>query len=179
MYYWPFFTVVVFCKKGLTFVNIFHMLWWISTKLGCSVTWLDFLSCSISFPYCSVVYQMVLTACLVISTCPLCLKKSTNQIAASKLSFPTMPAGKFPYFEVSFMWCECCFVQITKHYNLWKRSLRIPDTSTRVLDNTRPFWPILLLDHFCVPVLWASVKHHFLKNINIIFSGNIGTPEMF
>ena len=40
------------------------------------------------------------------------------------------------------------------------------------------YWTIL--DHFCVPVLWASGWHqHVLENVNITFSGNTGTPEMF
>ena len=40
------------------------------------------------------------------------------------------------------------------------------------------YWAIL--DHFGVPVLFASGCHqHVLKNANITFSGNTGTPEMF
>ena len=40
------------------------------------------------------------------------------------------------------------------------------------------YWTIL--DHFGVPVLFASGCHqHVLKNVNITFLGNTGTPEMF
>ena len=54
-----------------------------------------------------------------------------------------------------------------------KSVLQVPDTGTRVLDNT-------VLNHFCVPVLFASECHqHVLKNVNITFSGNTGTPGMF
>ena len=40
------------------------------------------------------------------------------------------------------------------------------------------YWTIL--NHFGVPVLFASGCHqHVLRNVNITFSGNTGTPEMF
>ena len=40
------------------------------------------------------------------------------------------------------------------------------------------YWTIL--DHFGVPVLFASGCHqHVLKNVNITFPGNTGTHEMF
>ena len=39
------------------------------------------------------------------------------------------------------------------------------------------YWTIL--DHFGVPVLFASgCNQHVLKNVNITFSGNTDTPEM-
>ena len=40
------------------------------------------------------------------------------------------------------------------------------------------YWTIL--DHFGIPVLFASGCHqHVLKNVNITFPDNTGTPEMF
>ena len=40
------------------------------------------------------------------------------------------------------------------------------------------YWTIL--DHFPVPVLFVSGFHqHVPKNVNITFTGNTGTPEMF
>ena len=55
--------------------------------------------------------------------------------------------------------------------NLGKCELQVPDTGTGVLENTRPF--------FFVLVLFASGCHqHTLKNVNITFSGNTGTLEM-
>ena len=37
-----------------------------------------------------------------------------------------------------------------------------------------------ILDHFDIPVLFASECHqHVLKNINITFPGNTSTPKMF
>ena len=44
--------------------------------------------------------------------------------------------------------------------------LQVPDTGKRVLDNTRPF-------------LRSSIVSFWIKNVNITFSGNTGTPVMF
>ena len=37
---------------------------------------------------------------------------------------------------------------------------------------------LTILDHFCIPVLFASECHQH-ENVNITFLGNTGTPEMF
>ena len=48
---------------------------------------------------------------------------------------------------------------------------QVPDTDTQVLDNTR---------HFFILILFASgCYQHILKDVNITFSGNTGTPAMF
>ena len=51
-----------------------------------------------------------------------------------------------------------------------KSVLQVPDTGTRVLDNTRPFL------HSSIVCFWMPPAR--LKNVNITFSGNTGTPEM-
>ena len=51
----------------------------------------------------------------------------------------------------------------------WKSILKVPDTGTRVLDNTRPF--------LCSSIVsfWITLA----CSISITFSGNTGTPKMF
>ena len=54
-----------------------------------------------------------------------------------------------------------------------KSILQVPDTGTRVLDNTKPFLRSSIVS------FWMTQYQHVLKDVNITFSGNTGTPEMF
>ena len=52
-----------------------------------------------------------------------------------------------------------------------KSIVQVPDTGTRVLDNTKPFW--------CSSIFASGSHQHVLKNVSITFSFNTGTPDMF
>ena len=75
-------------------------------------------------------------------------------------------------FVFLFVFCFCfvflfcfCFVFVEKVY--FKSQILVHE-----------YWTIL--DHFWVLVLCTSGCHqHVLKNVNITFSGNTGTPELF
>ena len=53
---------------------------------------------------------------------------------------------------------------------LGKGVLQVPDTGTQVLDNTRPILHSSIV---------SGCHQHVLKNVNITFLDNTGTPEMF
>ena len=66
-----------------------------------------------------------------------------------------------------------CHFPFIKIY-LGKSILQVPDTGTWVLDNTRPFLRSSIVSFWITPA--RSKERTF---VNITFSGNTGTPEMF
>ena len=74
------------------------------------------------------------------------------------------------FFSFSlFCWGYCCVI-VSSKCCFRKCVLQVPDTGTRVLDNTRPFWYSSIVCFWMPP---ARSKE------SIKFSGNTGTPEMF
>ena len=81
----------------------------------------------------------------------------------------------------------CVFFFLFFFYFFWKSILQVPDTGTRVLDNTRPFLCSSIVSFWIIPAGSKERKYHVFRQYwytkNVLVFTNTGTfqrgPEVY